>query len=71
MITDKRFVKTWMTSDTLGEVAKKLNTTRGSVSAKATTLRGRGVNLPRKSPSANAYTSTDELNQLIASYNEK
>ena len=50
VIDNREFVRTWMhaTSNKLGtrEVAKKLDMTTGSVYAKASNLRKRGVKLP-------------------------
>lgn len=68
MISDKRFVKAWMTSQTLGEVASKLGMGKQNASAKATTLRRRGVALPTKNPSTELHSSVEELNALVEQY---
>lgn len=68
MITDKRFVTTWMTSKTLQEVATKLKTSKASASARATGLRTRGVALPVMAPDHNIHATTEELNELVAQY---
>lgn len=68
MVTNKRFVKAWMTSDSVSEVAQKLKMTKLGASQRATQLRAKGVKLPRKNPVHHNF-SVDELNQLVEQYN--
>lgn len=61
------FVKPWVTSNSLDDVCEKLELTKQQASSKATSLRNRGVKLPKLSrrPDKN---SVEELNKLVERY---
>jgi hypothetical protein len=65
-IDSVEFVKTWMTSKTVSEVAEKLDLNKTQVSSKANNLRSLGVKLPNKR--VQAEDSIEALNQIVARY---
>lgn len=67
-VSDKRFVKTWMEVSTVHDVAQKLSLSRQTVSTRASSLRQRGVNLPKKHNRHVAHASVADLNSFINSY---
>lgn len=70
MVTSKRFVKTWMEHDTVGQVAQKLNLSKSGTSARATQLRKKGVKLPTKIHPRSFDYNVDELNDIINQYSK-
>lgn len=70
-IDSVEFVKAWMTSDTVDEVAEKMGLTKTSVQSKANNLRSKGVLLPKKWRPAVDPNSVEELNKLVAKYQKK
>lgn len=57
----ERFVKTWLTSDSVREVAEKLGIKRTAAYNRAAAYRARGVRLPRHS----GMIDVAALNRLI------
>lgn len=64
-INNRKFVKAWMTSDTINDVADKMRMTVSSAYAKAYNLRKRGVNLPDKKRVSTPHDTVEDLNKLI------
>jgi len=69
-INNRRFVKAWMTSQYVSDVAEKLGLTKLQVTSKAGSLRNKGVNLPPK-PRQFDTDSVEQLNKIIESFQEK
>ena len=67
MVTNQDFVRHWMSSTNISEVAEKTGLDRLAVSGKATSLRKKGVLLPKfnRGPVANAVNPA-ELNAIVA-----
>jgi len=63
--TDKEFVTAYASSNSLKEVAEKLDVEVGTVQTRASKLRKRGVNLPKFARKV-TQTNVDELNELLA-----
>lgn len=70
-IDSTEFVRAWMTSKTVDEVAKKMDLPVTSVSSKANNLRAKGVKLPKMQRPAADPNSVEELNKLVAKYQKK
>jgi hypothetical protein len=70
-IENHDFVKAWLSSDTVAQVAKKLNISPASASAKANYLRNKGVNLPNMERPKPDPNSVEELNKLVAKYQKR
>lgn len=70
MTTSEQFIEAWMSSDSLQEVADKLNIQRFSVYARAQEWRKRGVKLPklREERATGNKLDVSDLNNLIAEY---
>lgn len=66
-VSNADFVKVWMTSKTNLEVAKKLHLTPGQTTSRASFLRNKGVNLPRKL-NAHDPNSVEALNKIVKKY---
>lgn len=66
-IDNTEFVKTWLRCSTIEEVALAFDTQASLVSAKASSLRAKGVNLPKKL--RNSKSEVDKLNDIIKKYN--
>lgn len=69
-VSNADFVKAWMTLKTNQEVADKLGLTKEQASAKATSLRAKGVNLPKKLVSSIDPNSVDALNKIVKRYSK-
>lgn len=65
---DREFVKVWMTSNSIHQVAIKLGREKRSVQSKASKLRSFGVRLPKFSAVKPDLNSPAELNKLIDKY---
>lgn len=69
LINSRDFVKAWMTSDTIDQVAAKMGITKESAYSKANNLRFKGVKLPQKQ---RVYgDSVDDLNAIVERYENK
>lgn len=66
-IDDIKFVKAWITKQTVDEVCRKMRITPQQAYVKANSLRKKGVNLPKKKAPHVVIdkTSVEELNKLI------
>lgn len=67
VINNRKFVTAWMTCDTVSDVARKLKLTNTQVSAKANSLRKKGVKLPAKHR-GEASDSVEDLNAIGAKH---
>jgi transposase len=73
--TPEQFVRVWMAAKVQGKtthwVADTLNSSYGTVYARASLLRKKGVNLPRLTSIRPARLDINSLNELISSFEEK
>lgn len=68
-IDSRKFVKAWMTCDSVDAVAAKLKISKQQTSSKANILRKAGVKLPKKLNGGHKPTyNVDELNAIIDSF---
>jgi hypothetical protein len=70
VIDNETFVRTWVTSKSVEEVATRMEIGEASASSKATYLRNKGVKLP-KMVRHDHKTEIDKLNDIIKKYSKR